>query len=57
MARLKSDDSLLEESRAYHHRALSHYRDTVGKNHHRTADTCVKVADHCIRLNMLDAAE
>ncbi|KAF4307943.1 putative tetratricopeptide repeat domain-containing protein [Botryosphaeria dothidea] len=56
LAKQISDDTLLDESRQYHQRALSHYRDTVGKNHHRTADTCVKVADHCIRLNMLDAA-
>ncbi|GME43675.1 putative tetratricopeptide repeat domain-containing protein [Neofusicoccum parvum] len=56
LSKLKADEDLLDESRMYHQRALSHYRDTVGKNHHRTADTCVKVADHCIRLKMLDSA-
>ncbi|KAL0263689.1 hypothetical protein SLS55_002670 [Diplodia seriata] len=56
LATVKGDDGLLEESRAYHQRALSHYKGTVGNNHHRTADTCVKVADHCMRLNMLEAA-
>lgn len=56
LAEARADADLRDESRMYHQKALSHYRDTVGKNHHRTADTCVKVADHCIRLNMLDNA-
>ncbi|KAB2581120.1 hypothetical protein DBV05_g320 [Lasiodiplodia theobromae] len=57
LAELQADDSLLEESRTYHQRALNHYGDTIGKNHHRTADACVKVADHCMRLGLLDEAE
>jgi len=56
LAKDQADETLLDESRAYHQRALVHYRVTIGKTHHRTADTCVKVADHCIRLGMLDDA-
>ena len=32
-----------------HQRALATYQGSVGNNHHRTADVCHKVAQHCLR--------
>ena len=47
----------MEESFGLHKRALLQYKKfTVGKNHHRTADVCIKVADHYVRLNQYDNA-
>jgi hypothetical protein len=47
----------MEESFDLHKRALLQYKKfTVGKNHHRTADVCIKVADHYVRLNQYDNA-
>jgi hypothetical protein len=47
----------MEESFDLHMRALLQYKKfTVGKNHHRTADVCIKVADHYVRLNQYDNA-
>ncbi|EOD50697.1 putative tetratricopeptide repeat domain-containing protein [Neofusicoccum parvum UCRNP2] len=45
-----------EESLAFHRKALLHYKSTLGNNHHRTADVCVKVAEHSIRLKQEDTA-
>ncbi|KAH7047476.1 NB-ARC and TPR domain protein [Macrophomina phaseolina] len=45
-----------EESLAYHRKALLHYKSTLGNNHHRTADVCVKVAEHHMRLKQDDTA-
>ena len=41
---------------AYHQRALLQYKSTIGNNHHRTADLCVKVAGHYIRVGQFEAA-
>lgn len=47
----------MEESLDLHNRALLQYKKfTVGKNHHRTADVCIKVADHSVRLNQYQGA-
>ncbi|KAM3423793.1 hypothetical protein BST61_g1197 [Cercospora zeina] len=37
------------ESESYHRRALQQYQSTIGLKHHRTADVCHKVAQHCVR--------
>lgn len=39
----------IEESEAYHRRALKQLQATVGINHHRFADVCHRVAQHCLR--------
>lgn len=44
------------ESLELHERCLSQYRATVGNHHHRTADGCVRVADHRGRLGNYDEA-
>jgi hypothetical protein len=47
----------MDESLDFHNRALLQYKKfTVGKNHHRTADVCIKVADHYVRLNRYQGA-
>lgn len=50
LGNVKATQGLLEEALKYHREALLHYKNTIGNNHHRTADTCVKVADHYTRL-------
>lgn len=53
---MKGSQGSIDESFAYHQRALIQYKSTVGNNHHRTAALCYKVADHYIRLQQNDAA-
>ena len=53
---VKAAQGLLEESFALHQRCLLHYKSTVGSNHHRTGDGCVKVSDHSVRLLQFDSA-
>ncbi|KAL1638138.1 hypothetical protein SLS58_008975 [Diplodia intermedia] len=45
-----------EESLRFHRKSLLHYKSTLGNNHHRTADVCVKVAEHSIRMKQEDTA-
>ena len=46
LGNVKATQGLRKESLAYHSRALSQYLSTIGKNHHRTGDIYVKVAEH-----------
>jgi hypothetical protein len=46
----------MEDSLSYHHKALLHYKSTLGNNHHRTAAVFVKVAEHNIRVHQYDTA-
>ncbi|KAJ5406075.1 tetratricopeptide repeat domain-containing protein [Penicillium sp. CMV-2018d] len=50
------DRGLFEESENWHHRALSHYQATIGNIHHKTADLCHRVAQHCLRRGEMDYA-
>jgi tetratricopeptide (TPR) repeat protein len=50
------DRGFMEDSLSYHHKALLHYKSTLGNNHHRTAAVFVKVAEHNIRVNQYDTA-
>lgn len=50
------DQGLINESSDYHHKALTHYKSTLGTNHHRTAAVFVKVAEHNIRSHQNDTA-
>lgn len=43
------DQGKREKSEQFHSRALAQYQSTIGNYHHRTADVCHKVAQHCLR--------
>ncbi|CAK1367572.1 unnamed protein product [Cercospora beticola] len=45
-----------KESMDYHTRAMTHYKETVGPTHHRTADMYFKVAQHKYRTGQLEEA-
>ncbi|KAG8628982.1 hypothetical protein KVT40_002847 [Elsinoe batatas] len=44
------------QSFLYHQRALVHFTDTVGEFHHRTGNSCYKVAEHYLRRNQYSQA-
>ena len=46
LGNVKAAQGLQKESFAYHDRALLQYLSTIGKNHHRTGDIYVKMAEH-----------
>ncbi|KAK3935064.1 tetratricopeptide repeat domain-protein [Diplogelasinospora grovesii] len=50
------DRGQFEESENWHQRALQHYQDTLGNVHHKTADLCHRVAQHCLRRGALSYA-
>ncbi|KAF2969761.1 hypothetical protein GQX73_g3870 [Xylaria multiplex] len=47
----------LRESFAYHARALAQFEGTIGKNHHRTGDVHVKVAEHFLQQRKFQDAQ
>ncbi|KAL9095194.1 MAG: hypothetical protein Q9165_002450 [Trypethelium subeluteriae] len=49
LGNIRYDQGRFEESEEWHEKALSHYQVTLGNNHHKTADLCHRVAQHCIR--------
>lgn len=46
LGNVKAAQGLHTQSFAYHNRALLQYLSTIGKNHHRTGDIYVKMAEH-----------
>ncbi|KAJ5363978.1 uncharacterized protein N7496_009691 [Penicillium cataractarum] len=46
----------LKESEDFHRRALKQYQSTIRNRHHRTADVCHKMAQHCLRNGLLEDA-
>ncbi|ERF72851.1 hypothetical protein EPUS_04286 [Endocarpon pusillum Z07020] len=56
LGNVKASQKAMNDSLAYHHKALLHYKSTLGNNHHRTADTFVKVAEHHMRLRQNETA-
>jgi tetratricopeptide (TPR) repeat protein len=46
----------IEESEDLHLRALKQYQSTIRNRHHRTADVCHKMAQHCLRKRLFDKA-
>jgi tetratricopeptide (TPR) repeat protein len=50
------DQGSTEDSLSYHHKALLHFKATLGNNHHLTASVFVKVAEHNIRVHQYDTA-
>ncbi|KAL8327943.1 hypothetical protein RB597_003991 [Gaeumannomyces tritici] len=53
---VKASLGLHRESFVFHSRALAQYQKTIGKNHHRTGDVHVKMAEHFIRDKKFPAA-
>ncbi|KAF1344239.1 hypothetical protein BDV97DRAFT_305597 [Delphinella strobiligena] len=56
LGNVKYSQGLHEDSFSLHRRALLQYKSTLGINHHRTADLCVKVAVHHLRLRHWELA-
>jgi hypothetical protein len=56
MGNVKFSLGRLDESEHYHRKALAHYQSTIGNDHHRTADVCHRVAQHCSRRGELKQA-
>ncbi len=50
------DRGLFKASERWHQRALSHYQDTLGSMHHKTADLCHRVAQHSLRRGEMSHA-
>ncbi|KAI0483545.1 P-loop containing nucleoside triphosphate hydrolase protein [Xylaria cf. heliscus] len=46
----------IKESEEFHMRALKQYQSTIRNRHHRTADVCHKVAQHCLRKGEFEEA-
>ncbi|KAF5011182.1 hypothetical protein FDECE_2668 [Fusarium decemcellulare] len=42
----------IEESEDFHRKALKQYQSTIRNHHHRTADVCHKLAQHCLRREL-----
>lgn len=49
LGNVRFDQGRLEESKELHENALTQYDWALGTGHHKTADLCHKVAQHCIR--------
>ncbi|KAI9733663.1 MAG: hypothetical protein M1834_003265 [Cirrosporium novae-zelandiae] len=56
LGNIRADQGQMEESEIYHQKALAQYQSTIGNSHHRTADVCHRVAQHCIRHGDFDTA-
>ncbi|RHZ70335.1 hypothetical protein CDV55_108149 [Aspergillus turcosus] len=56
LGNVRRAQGLLDESLQFHERALLHFKETVGNNHHRTGNSCFKVAEHYSRTGKLDEA-
>jgi hypothetical protein len=56
LGNVKASRGLLDEAFEYHQKARDHYKLTLGRGHHRTADTCIKLSDHYVRLRNTDMA-
>jgi tetratricopeptide (TPR) repeat protein len=56
LGNVKCSQGRPDEGEVFHRRALAQYRETIGPDHHRTADVCHRVALHCMRRGELDQA-
>ncbi|KAJ6186405.1 hypothetical protein N7519_007706 [Penicillium mononematosum] len=58
LGNVRHSQGLLDDSLDYHQRALLHFKETVGNNHHRTGNSCFKVSEHYLRIgNLTEAIE
>ncbi|CAI7670768.1 unnamed protein product [Penicillium pancosmium] len=56
LGNVRFSQGLIKESEDFHRRALQQYQSTIRNRHHRTADVCHKMAQHCLRNGFLDDA-
>jgi hypothetical protein len=56
LGNVKASQGHLDKAFELHRKARDHYRLTLGKGHHRTADTCIKLSDHCVRIGDFEQA-
>jgi hypothetical protein len=56
LGNVRNSQGLLDESIHFHERALLHFKETVGNNHHRTGNSCFKVSEHYTRVGRLPDA-
>lgn len=56
LGNVRFDQGRIQESEDLHRKALAHYQRTIGNNHHKTADLCHRVAQHCMRREERDNA-
>ena len=56
LGNVKHSQGLLGDSLDFHERALRHFKETVGNTHHRTGNSCFKVAEHYTRIKKLPEA-
>lgn len=56
LGNVRCSQGRLDESEIYHRRALAQAQATVGNLHHRFADICHRVAQHCLRKGEYDHA-
>ncbi len=48
LGNVKLDEGLPVQSEKYHKNALMQYQSSIGEYHHKTADVCHRVAQHCL---------
>ena len=56
LGRLRAAQGREAESFEFDQRALASFLATIGKNHHRTADLCHRVAEHMIKDQQYEEA-
>ncbi|KAL9042200.1 MAG: hypothetical protein Q9214_003856, partial [Letrouitia sp. 1 TL-2023] len=56
LGNVKTAQGRSQEGHSYHSRALSQYLSTIGKNHHRTGDAYMKMAEHYFSFEQYDEA-
>ncbi|MCJ1357710.1 MAG: hypothetical protein MMC33_007706 [Icmadophila ericetorum] len=56
LGNVRRSQELLDESMEFHERALLHFKETVGNNHHRTGNSCFKVGEHYVRTGKVSEA-
>ncbi|KGO74051.1 Tetratricopeptide-like helical [Penicillium italicum] len=56
LGNVRFSQGLLGQSEEFHRRALQQFQSTIGNHHHRTADVCHRMAQHCLRKGLLDEA-
>jgi hypothetical protein len=49
LGNVKASQACLDEAFEWHLKARDHYKLTLGKGHHSTADACIKLSDHYAR--------
>ena len=56
LGNVRGRQGLMDESFAWHQKALVHYRATGGDSHYKTGIACFRVAEHYVRYRQYDLA-